>query len=363
MSDDVRALVHEGPGQFAMRSLPRPAIGDDDALLRVEACGICGTDVERYRGVLPVRFPVIPGHEPVGVIEEIGASAARRWGVQVGDRVAVDPFVPCGACRDCVGGSYELCQGWPGTRSYGSYPMTDPPHLWGGWATHLYLHPHALVYPVPAHVPPDLAVLFNPLGAGVRWAVTVPGTTVGSTVAVLGCGQRGLACVLAAKAAGAALVVVTGLSSDAHKLALARDLGADVVVDVEREDVHEAVRTATGGRGVDVVVDTTPHAAAPVRDAVRLARMGGTIVLGGLKGAAVDGFPVDEVSMKALRVLGVRGVGADAYRAAIDLLASGRVPMTRLRTHRFGLDDALHAVRVLAGEIPGELPVNVVIEP
>jgi threonine dehydrogenase-like Zn-dependent dehydrogenase len=378
MGDDVQAVVHTGLRTFEHRTLRRPRLGHDDALLRVEACGICGTDVERYKGNVPVRYPVIPGHEPVGVIEEIGAGAAARWGVCEGDRVAVDPFVPCGSCRDCIGGSYELCQGWPGVRSYGGFPMTNEPGLWGGFATHLYLHPNSIVYPVPAHVPADIAVLYNPLGAGVRWGVTVPGTTIGSTVAVLGSGQRGLACVVAAKAAGASLVIATGLTSDAHKLALARELGADVTVTVDGGSpdggspdggntdgaaIHDAVRDHTGGRGVDIVIDTTPHAAAPVRDAVRIARMGGTVVLGGLKGRGVDAFPVDDVALKALRVFGVRGVGAAAYRAAIDLLADGRVPIDRMRTHTFGLDDAAHAVEVLAGDVPGERPVNIVITP
>jgi threonine dehydrogenase-like Zn-dependent dehydrogenase len=241
--------------------------------------------------------------------------------------------------------------------------MTNEPGLWGGFATHLYLHRNSIVYPVPAHLPADLAVLYNPLGAGVRWGVTVPGTTIGSTVAVLGSGQRGLACVAAAKAAGASLVLATGLATDAHKLALAQELGADVTVDVDHDDLHAAVRDHTGGRGVDIVVDTTPHAAAPVRDAVQIARMGGTVVLGGLKGRGIDGFPVDDVALKALRVFGVRGVGAAAYRAAIDLLADGRVPIGRMRTHTFRLDDAAHAVEVLEGTVPGERPVNIVITP
>jgi threonine dehydrogenase-like Zn-dependent dehydrogenase len=146
-------------------------------------------------------------------------------------------------------------------------------------------------------------------------------------------------------------------------LALAGELGADVTVDVEHDDLDERVREHTSGRGVDIVIDTTPHAAQPVRDAVRIVRLGGTIVLGGLKGHLVDGFPVDEVAMKALRVIGVRGVGAESYRTAIELLGSGRFPVERLRTHTFTLDQAEHAVRVLAGEVPGEQPINVVIAP
>ncbi|MCB0996949.1 MAG: alcohol dehydrogenase catalytic domain-containing protein, partial [Acidimicrobiales bacterium] len=102
----VRAVAHTGVRTFELVDLARPEIGDDDALVRVEACGICGTDVERYRGTMPMRYPVIPGHEPVGVIEEIGGVAAERRGLKVGDRVAVDPFLPCARCSWCLDGNY-----------------------------------------------------------------------------------------------------------------------------------------------------------------------------------------------------------------------------------------------------------------
>lgn len=360
-------MVQTGARSLELRDFPLPPIGHDDALLRVEACGICGTDVEQYRGELDgtiaLRYPLIPGHEPVGTIERIGDGAAARWGVDVGDRVAVENFLPCGACPGCLTGSYEHCTGWDRLMAYGFIGIDREPALWGGYSTHLYLHPRTVLHRIPPGIAPDLATLFNPLGAGFRWAVQLPGTAVGDTVVVLGPGQRGLASVIAARMAGAAMVVVSGLGSDAHKLALARDLGAHHTIDVERTNVVDAVGALTGGRMADVVVDVTPTATGPVVDAVDLARPGGTIVLGGLKGTDVEAFPSDRVVLKGLRVIGARGVTYAAYRSAIDTIASGVIPLERLRTHTFSLDQASTAVEVLAGEHPGESAVNVVIVP
>ena len=367
MAEGIVAAIQTGPRAIELTELPRPRIGRDDALLRVEACGICGTDVEQYRGemdgVIDLRYPLVPGHEPVGVIDEIGPDAAERWKLQPGDRVAVEPFLPCGGCRYCLTGAYEHCDGWPQMMAYGFIGIDVEPRAWGGYATHLYLHPKAVLHKVPAGIEPDVAVLFNPLGAGVRWGVNLPRTGIGSTVVVLGPGQRGLAAAIAAKVAGARTVIVTGLTRDRHKLDLAEQLGADATIDVEREDLVPRVRELTGGAMADVVVDVTANATRPVIDAVDLVRAGGTIVLGGLKGVAVDAFPSDKLVLRGITVIGARGVTAPAYRDALDLIASARLPLERLRTHVFPLADAERAIQVLAGELPGEHAINVVIRP
>ncbi|MGH7802829.1 MAG: alcohol dehydrogenase catalytic domain-containing protein, partial [Candidatus Binatia bacterium] len=106
-----RAIVQTGPRALELREFPLPEIDADSALLRIEACGICGSDVEQYTGTIPVRYPVIPGHEPLGTIEKIGDRAAKRWHVDVGDRVAVEAPIPCGHCRSCLLGRYHVCRG------------------------------------------------------------------------------------------------------------------------------------------------------------------------------------------------------------------------------------------------------------
>ena len=107
----TRAIVQTGPRRLELRELPVPDIDDDSGLLRIEACGICGSDAEQYAGILPAQWPLIPGHEPLGVIERIGDRAAKRWGVDVGDRVAVEVLIPCGHCRACLAGHYQVCRG------------------------------------------------------------------------------------------------------------------------------------------------------------------------------------------------------------------------------------------------------------
>jgi threonine dehydrogenase-like Zn-dependent dehydrogenase len=183
-------MVQHAARELRAEEFPLPSIGAEDALLRVEACGICGSDYEQFEGALPIPMPVIPGHEPVGIIEEIGDVASQRWAVKRGDRVAVETLLPCGYCRDCVQGRYRLCRGTGAMSAYGYKPVSVAPSLWGGYAQYLYLDPHSLVHRMRTDIPAELAVLFNPIGAGFRWGVDMPRLRVGETIVILGPGQR-----------------------------------------------------------------------------------------------------------------------------------------------------------------------------
>jgi len=364
MARTSRAIVQTGPRRLELRELPVPDIDDDSGLLRVEACGICGSDAEQYAGVLPVRLPVVPGHEPLGIVERIGDRAAKRWGVDVGDRVAVETLIPCGHCPACIGGRYQVCRGRGGMFGHGYVPLGQPPGLWGAYADYMFLDPFSIVHRVRKDLPAALAVMFNPIGAGFRWAVEIPRTGPGDTVLVLGPGQRGLASVIAARAAGADLVIVTGLTRDARKLALARELGADHVIDVEAEDARVRVRELTGGRGADVVVEVTANAPEPVAEALHYVATGGRIVLAGVKGLkAVPDFVSDLVVAKEITIRGAFGVTSRAYAAAIRLIESGRVPLEKMHTHDFRLEDAERAIRTLAGEVPGDASIHSCLVP
>jgi threonine dehydrogenase-like Zn-dependent dehydrogenase len=359
-----RVVVQTAPRRLELRELPLPEIDDDSGLLRVEACGICGSDAEQYAGVLPVPLPVVPGHEPLGVIERIGDRAARRWGVDVGDRVAVEALIPCGRCPACRAGRYQVCRGRGGMFGHGYVPLAHPPGLWGAYADYMYLDPFSIPHRVRKDVPASLAVLFNPLGAGFRWAVELPGTGPGDTVLVLGPGQRGLASVIAARAAGADRIIVTGLGRDAHKLAVARALGADHVIDVEREDARARVQELTDGRGADVVVEVTANAVEPVAEALRYVAIGGRIVLAGVKGfKAVPDFVSDLAVVKEVTIRGAFGVTSRAYEAAIRTIEAGTVPLARLHTHDFALEEADLAIRTLAGEVAGEECIHACLVP
>jgi threonine dehydrogenase-like Zn-dependent dehydrogenase len=362
MAETVRAAVQTGPRQIELRELPRPRTGPEDGLLRVEACGICGSDVEQYKGVLGAGvLPAIPGHEALGIVEEVGERAAARWDVQPGDRVALEVLIPCRACELCLTGRYMACRNRQGT--YGYSPVAREPGLWGGYAEHVYLHPNAILHKIRNDLPAEVAVMFNPLGAGVRWICHLGGLQLGETVLVLGPGQRGIAAVIAAKAAGAGTVIVTGLGTDGGKLELARELGADHTIDVDREDTVERVREITDDRLADLVLEVTPMATQPVLHGLQAVRHGGRVVLAGLKGNRPVELPTDLIVNKAITVIGAYGVDSRAYSEAIRLIESGRFPLQKLHTHTFGLADAARAVQTLAGEVPGEHAVHVAICP
>ncbi len=365
MTDMVRAAVQVGPGRIELREFPRPRTGPDDGLLRLEANGICGSDVETYRGHLGGPRPAfIPGHEPLGIIEEVGELAARRWGVEPGDRVALEVIVPCRSCQDCLTGRYQFCR----NRKYGHgvTGIDTEPALWGGLAEYMYISPTSVLHKMDPSLPAELAATYNAMGAGVRWACHLGEVRVGETVLVLGAGQRGIAAVVAARAAGAGTIIVTGLAADAHKLTLARELGADhtIVVDGdEAQNTVERVEEITGGELADLVLELTPLAAGPVSDALLAARRGGRVVLAGLKGNREIPVRTDLIINRALTVRGAFGVDAKGMADAIALIESRRFPLEKMHTHSFGLDDAELAIQTLGGDVPGEHAIHVSVHP
>lgn len=355
----TRAIVQTGPRKMEMRDFPIPDIDEDSGLLRIEACGICGSDAEQYAGILPVPMPVIPGHEPLGIIERIGDRAAKRWGVDVGDRVCVETLIPCGYCRDCIGGHYNVCRTRGALFGHAYVPITTAPSIWGAYADYMYLDPHSIVHPIDKKLSPELAVMFNPLGAGFRWGVEIPETGPGDTVLIMGPGQRGLTSVIATRAAGADKIIVTGLTSDAKKFELAKQFGADHTIDVQEEDVIKRVHELTDGRGADVVIEVTANAPEPVADALFCAATRGRIVLAGVKGRkAVPNFISDVIVGKELKIMGVLGVTSKGYRSAIRLIESGDVPLLDMHTHNFPLEKAELAIQTLSGEAEGESSVH-----
>jgi len=211
-----------------------------------------------------------------------------------------------------VDGEYRRCERHGLADMYGFISVDRAPGLWGGYAEHQYLAPDSMVLPVPAALDPVVATMFNPLGAGIRWGATIPGTGPGDVVAVLGPGIRGLCVAAAAKDAGAEFVMMTGIGArDADRLEL-----ADVVVD--------------GTRGW---------------------------------GAGAPGFIPDMVVLKELRIVGALGVDATAYRAVLDVLASGRYPFAELPRRCVGLDEGGDLLATMAGERDGVPPVHGVVAP
>lgn len=361
-TQSARAVVQRGPRQLALTELPIPDIGDEHALLRVDACGLCGSDLEQYDGNFAPTYPTIPGHEIVGTIDRIGDAAALRWGVTVGDRVAVEPRLVCHRCGGCLRGGF--CERYPITqlRNFGQIPLAVEPGLWGGYAEYLFLHGDASIHKVPGDLAPEHAVLFNPLANAIEWSVNVPQPQFGDFAVVLGAGQRGLACVIALKARGIQRIVVTGLSRDAHKLALAEQLGA-IPVDIETTDLGGVVSEASGGTMAALVIDTTPRAVQSIADAMSIAREGGTIVVGGVKRQLMDGFNSDALIRKDLTLRGGVAASHDAYAQAIDMTVARLDEVSRLHTHKLDLADAERALQLLRGNEPNERVISVALMP
>ena len=350
------AMVQTGIRKLEPRDISIPDIDEDAAILQLEACGICGSDYEQYEGALNVPMGVIPGHEPLGRIAKIGDRAAARWGVDVGDRVAVETMLSCRHCPTCFDGRYHLCDN---RKIYSYIPLSESPGLWGGYAQYMFLHANSVVHKVNTELPASLAVMFNPLGAGFRWAAEIPNTQPGDTVVILGPGQRGLASVVACREIGAGTIIITGLAADAAKMQVARQFGADHTIDVDNENAVQRVKELTNGRGADVVVDVSAYATQPVADALHMVRAGGTIVLAGVKGFKnVDDFVSDLIVMKEITVRGAIGVTSSGYRSAIRLIESGRVALEKMHTHDFALPDAELAIKTLAREIPNEESIH-----
>ncbi|HEY2595854.1 MAG TPA: alcohol dehydrogenase catalytic domain-containing protein, partial [Chloroflexota bacterium] len=239
MPETTLAAVLVDANRFELRELPIPEIGEDAALLSIEACGVCGSDARIRRRA--DDGPKIMGHENVGVIARIGRTAAQRWRLAEGDRVALEEYVTCGTCRWCRSDYFRYCsltagRGEAGTSlRYGSTPLAVAPGLWGGYSQYLYVHPGAVIHRLPAHVPANLATTFLPLANGVELACGYAGVGLGSSVLIQGPGEHGLAAAMAARAAGAACIIVAGLGIDAGRLEIARRVGAHYTVDVERE--------------------------------------------------------------------------------------------------------------------------------
>jgi threonine dehydrogenase-like Zn-dependent dehydrogenase len=357
------AAVLVAPNKFEIRELDIPEIPDDAALLQLEACGICGSDIHGAER-LP-HGPKILGHENVGVVARIGKTASSRWGVVEGDRIALEEYVPCGACKWCRSDDYRFCPATdiagPGPRLwYGSTALDVWPSLWGGYSQYMYVHPNAVVHKVPANIPATSAAAFLPFSNGIEWAYEYGEVGLGDSILIQGPGQQGLACVIAAKAAGASSIIVSGLARDAVRLDVAKTLGATHTVNVEDEDLVSIVRDITGGEGVNVVVNVTGGGKGTVADAVAVAGKRCNIVL------AAAGHETVDVGTFGRRKIALKQANGHSYKSvemAIQFLASGTLPMERIATHAFPLNQAMEAINAVAGRgTPGAIHVSIVPE-
>lgn len=347
MSNKALAGVVTSPMNIELQEIDIPEISADSALLKVEASSICGSDWPLFaRRPLP---PYIIGHENAGHIVKIGAEAQKRWGVKEGDRVALEEYIPCGVCAFCRSGNFRDCRAtdskFDDSLRYGKVPVAVKPGLWGGYSQYLYVSPNAVLHKVPAHIPAQVSALHLTLGNGVQWALFDGKAGIGQTVVIQGPGRQGLTCAMAAKAAGAARVIITGLANDRARLDFALRIGADYAIDVEADNVVERVKELTGGDMADLVIDVASGGADTIATAVKLARKRGTVLIAAAKHKLAEGFDTDAIISKHLTLKGVRGHSYHAVELAIDVMAQNKYPLVDMCTHDFNLHQLEEALR------------------
>ena len=345
-----RAAVFLGDGTHAVREFPIPDPPAGGAVLRVEAVGLCGSDVAQHDGMELIpgssAFPVVPGHETVGRVWKLGRDA-RALGVEEGDRVAVDEVLSAG--------------GPDGFQVYGyTFAADATSGLYGGYGEYMVILPGTKLHKLSDTMPAALQTVFEPLANAVNW-VQIAGVGPGDTVVVEGPGHQGLAVLDAVLAAGASTVIVTGAAGDDLRLEAARLIGANHVIDVSKEDAGERVRELTGGAGADVVMDVSP-VPVTVTTAIDLVRFRGRVLLAGLKHfAPVPGFISDQVVLKGLQVFGGSGYTPESMAAAVGLIEAGQAHAEELRGEVFSIDELDVALRILARQEPGRDAVRVTL--
>lgn len=361
----IRAAVAVEPGRTEIQELAVPALDAASGLLRVAITGVCGSDWGYYQNLPRSRGPLVLGHETVGYVERIGSIAAQQWKVREGELVALEEYLPCGHCEYCRSGEFRLCNAtdWRlGGMRYGATGLNRAPGLWGGFAQAQYLHLNTVFHRVPSGVEPRHAALALPLSNGIEWTYLQGRAGPGQTVLIQGPGQQGLACVVAAREAGAERVIVTGLSNetDRQRLALARELGAHDTIDIEQQDLLETVADITGGRMADLVIDCASGGPASVSSAIQLARKRGTVILAGQKRQPVPAFDSDGIIANFLTVKGMRGHSYASVELALQLIAANRHNVTRMCTHTLSLGETDLALRSLVDDgVEGAIHITI----
>jgi len=339
----MKALLLTEYKQLSVTDFDNPEIGDNDVLVQVRACGICGSDIHGYDGSSGRRIPpLIMGHEASGVVAEVGKHVTS---LEVGDRVTFDSTVSCGQCHYCRRGDINLCDNRMVLGvSCGEYRRH------GAFAEYVAVPQH-ICYRLPPKLPFEHAAMIEAVSIAVHAANRTP-VSLGDTAVVVGSGMIGLLVIQAMRLAGCSQIIAVDLQ--AVRLEKARDLGANVTLNADDVDVVSEVRGLTGGRGADValeVVGATPT----VQTAIESVRKGGSVTLVGNLAPAVE-MPLQSVVTRELSINGSCASNGE-YPACIDLLARGAIRVENMITATASLDEASDwFARLYEGE-PGAMKV------
>ncbi len=339
----MKALVHTAPLQFDFRDIPQPQPGDDEVLVRVKACGICGSDVHGYTGSTGRRIPpIIMGHEAAGVVEAVGRNAQH---IAEGDRVTFDSTVYCNQCPACRQGRMNLCLD---RKVLG---VSTPSFRRDGAMAEYVVVPWWIIHRLPDAVSFDEAALIEPAAVSLHAARITP-IEVNDVVAVVGAGQIGLFAMQAARVKGAGTIVALDLREE--RLALARQLGADVTINSSTANVAAEMQQAVGRSNADSVLEAV-GIEGTVRLGMDLTKLGGNLTLIGNVTPHIQVNLQDIVS----RELTIRGSCAIAgeYRACLDLMAAGRIRATPLISRIVPLSEGPAAFDALHRGEPGLMKI------
>jgi len=345
MADTMKAAYLVEPGRIEYREIPVPKPAPDEALVEVMSCGVCGSDVHYYQhgriGPFVVEEPLILGHECAGVVVETGADVTD---LKPGDRVAIEPGVPCRRCEFCRSGRYNLCAG---------VVFLATPPVQGAFTEYL-AHPADFLFKLPDDVSIEEGAMIEPFAVGIHSAVR-GGATVGKTATVLGTGPIGLCTLQALRAFGVSQIIATDIAP--ARLELASKLGASATINAAEHDAVEAVMDLTRGRGTDLVFETA-GAVATVQQTPALVARGGRVVLVGMPPA--DAVPLDVVLLetKEADVFTIFRY-ANVYPKAVAILAQHKVDLLTMITSRYGLDEVPQALHFAAERSPETIKIMV----
>jgi threonine dehydrogenase-like Zn-dependent dehydrogenase len=352
--DTMRANVFRAPGEITVEEVDRPRPGPGEAVIRITLTTICGTDVHIVKGEYPVRPGLILGHEPVGVIEELGSGVT---GYEVGERVLVGAITPCGQCHACLAGHLSQCGHGTGVEAIGGWRFGNTIH--GAQAEYLLVPAaQANLAKIPDDVTDDQVVLLADIASTGFSGAESGGVRIGDTVVVFAQGPIGLCATAGAKLMGAALVI--GVDSDPVRLDMSTRMGADVTLDFTAVDVVEEVRRLTGGYGADVAIEAL-GTQETFESALRSLRPGGTLSsLGVYSGKLEVPYSAFAAGLGDHRIVTTLCPGGkERMGRLIAMVRSSRFDPTPLLTHRFRLADIDEAYRVFSNRLDGVLKVAI----
>ena len=325
----MRAAVTRDWNDIRIEEVPVPVLEQGEVLVRVGACGICGTDLKIvagvYEGSWPPALPFIQGHEWAGTVAALGEGVT---GLQVGDRVAAENHKGCGTCANCRRGRYNLCEV---ARSKGRAYKLYGHSAQGAFADYA-ARPAGLLHKLPDAVSFEEGTIVNQGALGLH-AIRRCRIEPGDTVAVIGPGLVGLITVQLAKAVGATRLIVAGRGP---RLELAKELGADEVVDISKTDTVEGIRALTNGIGADCAFECAGAPEAVVAS-VNCVKRGGRVALVGLTGNKEVAFNTDRMTLDEVDVFGVRS-SPNAYPELINLIAAAKVNVKKLVSRVYPLE-------------------------